>query len=916
MARESGIPEEQFTRQIAAFKLTSGSKAKAFWQSAQQSRKAKGELPIVPILWAEWVVIMGNAFGCLGQMEDVVAREQLRKLSVSPFLTQEEPIAAVSAEAERLALLGGISDQEVTKLDAFRLALPEPLRMHCLAKEGGAKFISLSELVTERGVMLTGHLKAHSNARRAGQPSAPPPRSRGTTHAQVSSGAAPAAASSAGNSAQPKSKKARYDPAGVPGWVCLKCWESGHKAKGCTNQARLKPDTFPPDPAASSKGGAAGQVGTSAAAVAGKGKGKKQAGCHSYSGGYDSRNYWQPLNSVLCDSQALQPQDLDHIEVQGADEQMDTGLPDSPDASRADMRVEHQDNQEPMDINDNGPAERTEDAIPVLQGSEVAKWQQATQCKFTSLINCELHIPAKLDASFEAPVPISLDQWMLEPVQDQHVLLCLLSLQGTDILAAVKHAQKVMAGGAHASVSVVMSAAQQYKLSSLNMPIGKGVRLYKQGYELYRAAQKRFKSCKARVIVRQLAHIAVMHGSADQSALTMLFQGLAGGRPARLLLDTGAAGTFISKSFVQEAGVELQVVTPVQVTLADDSQVQVEHAVELPMQFGHYKQKRLYCRVIPMSSAYEVILGQDWLQKHRAVLRYAEQGACVSISRGRNSKQRLVAPAQSMLQADGFSDMTPELAELHALQHEYADILMNDLPAGGPHERIGAGEVIPLLPGAKPVYTRPYRLSPVERSEVGRTVEELLQKGCIRPSKPPFGSPVTFASKKDGTLRMCVDYRHFNDWTVRNKYPLPRIDDLLDRLIGAKLFTSLDLASGYHQLKLQEADLPKMAFTTHSGLDEFLGLPFGLSNAPAVFQNTLTSVFGDLSEFVCVYMDDLLIFSRDQREHMVRLRVVLDRLRLQQLIVKPKKCTWAARELAFLGHIVGAGGIKADPGKI
>ena len=149
-----------------------------------------------------------------------------------------------------------------------------------------------------------------------------------------------------------------------------------------------------------------------------------------------------------------------------------------------------------------------------------------------------------------------------------------------------------------------------------------------------------------------------------------------------------------------------------------------------------------------------------------------------------------------------------------------------------------------------------------------------------------------FLAKKDGTLRMCVDYRGLNNVTVHNKYPLPRIDEMLDRLQGAKVFSSLDLASGYPQLGLQESDVPKTAFCTPDGLVEFLVMPFGLTNASAVFLNAMDNIFRQCRACVCVYMDDLLIFSKSHEQHLQHLRIVLDLLRRDRLFVKPSDCTW------------------------
>jgi hypothetical protein len=155
-----------------------------------------------------------------------------------------------------------------------------------------------------------------------------------------------------------------------------------------------------------------------------------------------------------------------------------------------------------------------------------------------------------------------------------------------------------------------------------------------------------------------------------------------------------------------------------------------------------------------------------------------------------------------------------------------------------------------------------------ELAELKKQLDELLQKGYIRPSISPWGSPVLFVKKKDGSLRMCVDYRQLNEVTIKNKYPLPRIDDLFDQLNGARVFLKIDLRTGYHQLKIWKEDIPKTAFTTRYGLYEFTVMAFGLTNAPAYFMSMMNKVFMDfLDKFVVVSIDDILIYSKDEEEH-------------------------------------------------
>jgi hypothetical protein len=198
-----------------------------------------------------------------------------------------------------------------------------------------------------------------------------------------------------------------------------------------------------------------------------------------------------------------------------------------------------------------------------------------------------------------------------------------------------------------------------------------------------------------------------------------------------------------------------------------------------------------------------------------------------------------------------------------------------------------------------------------------KQLKKLLEQGFVRPSASPWGSPVLFVEKKDGTKRMCIDYRTLNSMTIKNKYPLPRIEDLLDRLKKAKLFSKIDLRSGYHQMKIREQDIPKTAFTTRYGLYEFMVVWFGLTNAPAYFMNLMNKVFmEELDRFVVVFIDDVLIYSETTEEHEEHLRVVLERLRHQKLYAKFSKCEFWMEKVVFLGHVLSAEGIAMDPSKV
>jgi hypothetical protein len=176
---------------------------------------------------------------------------------------------------------------------------------------------------------------------------------------------------------------------------------------------------------------------------------------------------------------------------------------------------------------------------------------------------------------------------------------------------------------------------------------------------------------------------------------------------------------------------------------------------------------------------------------------------------------------------------------------------------------------------------------------------------------------VLFVEKKDRTQRICVDYRSLNKVTIKNKYPLPRIEDLFDQMKGASVFSKIDLRSGYHQLKIQESDIPKTTFRTWYGLYEYIVMSFGLANTPAYFMYLMNKVFMEyLDKFVVVFIDDILVFSKTEEEHENHLRLVLEKLRSNKLHAKFSKCEFWLTKVAFLGLVISAGGVSVDPGKV
>ncbi|GKB63524.1 putative reverse transcriptase domain-containing protein [Tanacetum coccineum] len=246
---------------------------------------------------------------------------------------------------------------------------------------------------------------------------------------------------------------------------------------------------------------------------------------------------------------------------------------------------------------------------------------------------------------------------------------------------------------------------------------------------------------------------------------------------------------------------------------------------------------------------------------------------------------------------------------------DFPDVFPEDLPGLPPARPVEFQ--IDLIPGAAPVARAPYRLAPSEMKELSEQLQELFDKGFIRPSSSPWGAPVLFVKKKDGSFRMCIDYRELNKLTVKNRYPLPRIDDLFDQLQGSSIYSKIDLRSGYHQLRVREQDIPKMAFRTRYGHYEFQVMPFGLTNAPAVFMDLMNRVCKPyLDKFVIVFIDDILIYSKDEKEHEEHLKAILELLKKEKLYAKFSKCEFWIPKVQFLGHVIDSRGIHVDPAKI
>jgi hypothetical protein len=386
---------------------------------------------------------------------------------------------------------------------------------------------------------------------------------------------------------------------------------------------------------------------------------------------------------------------------------------------------------------------------------------------------------------------------------------------------------------------------------------------------------------------------------------------LVANHPVVILFDSGASHTFVSKKFVEKHCIPCtesregfiihsprgkiftkEVIFHVPVTLAER---------EFPTNM-----------IVLKGQDIDVILGMNWLAQHKAILNTNLR--TIKLSHG-HEEVLLSIPVAVPAKPFGrvYEAILPEIQDIPVVC-EFLDVFPEDLP-GLPLER-DVEFVIKLKLGTAPISRRSYRMPPNELVELKTQLQDLLEKGFIRPSSSPWGCPAIFV-KKDQTLRMCVDYRPLNEVTIKNKYPLPWIDILFDQLTRARVFSKIDLRSGYHQIRIRPEDIPKTAFTTRYGLFEYLVMSFGLTNAPAHFTYLMNLVFmPELDKFVVVFIDDILIYSKNEEEHAKHLRIVLTRLREHQLYAKFRKCTFWLEEIQCLGHVLSANGIVVDPSKV
>nr|ABA91307.1 retrotransposon protein, putative, Ty3-gypsy subclass [Oryza sativa Japonica Group] len=408
----------------------------------------------------------------------------------------------------------------------------------------------------------------------------------------------------------------------------------------------------------------------------------------------------------------------------------------------------------------------------------------------------------------------------------------------------------------------------------------------------------------------QVNHVRAEEAQEDQGVLMGMFS--LNSTPVKVLFDSGASYLFISLKASQQHNLTRVKLRQPMLVHSPGGEIAVDTAcIDVPIRLRDVVFPSNLMVLIPQTL--DVILAMDWLAKHRGVIDCRRREVTLTTPWGSDMRATMDQDPRLTERVGGIFTMLP-LKGMPVVQR-FPDVFPEDLPGMPPNRDIEF--IIDLIPGTAPISKRPYRMPVNELEELKKQIRELQEKGFVRPSSSPWGAPVLFVKKKDGSMRMCVDYRSLNEVTIKNKYPLPRIDDLFDQLKGAKMFSKIDLRSGYHQLKIRTEDIPKTALSTRYGLYEFTVMSFGLTNAPAYFMNLMNKVFMDyLDKFVVVFIDDILIYSKDEEEHAEHLRLVLQKLRKHKLYAKFSKCEFWLKEVAFLGHVISAGGVAVDPAKV
>ncbi|GJR41265.1 putative reverse transcriptase domain-containing protein [Tanacetum coccineum] len=375
---------------------------------------------------------------------------------------------------------------------------------------------------------------------------------------------------------------------------------------------------------------------------------------------------------------------------------------------------------------------------------------------------------------------------------------------------------------------------------------------------------------------------------------------------ARVLFDSEADKSFVSISLASMLNIPpITIDTIYDIEMADGNLVSTNTVIQgctLILLNQPFKNDLMPIKL----GSFDIVIGMDWLYKYHAKILCDEKVVYIPID-----SETLIIRGDRIMEKKADKKRLEDILVVR----EFPEFFPEDLPSLPSVCQVEFQ--IDLIPGATPVARAPYRLAPSEMQELSDQLQELADKGFIRPSTSPWGAPVLFVKKKDGSFRMCIDYWELNKLTVKNRYPLPRIDDLFDQLQGSSVYSKIDLRSGYHQLKVRDEDISKTAFRTRYGHYEFQVMPFGLTNAPVVFIDLMNRVCKPyLDKFVIVFIDNILIYSRNKEEHANHLRIILELLRKEKLYTKFSKCDFWINIVEFLGHVIDSQGIHVDPTKI